>query len=102
LKEGLFEEALEQVLQIRSLYTLKEFHEDLADRFPEEYFKAHKEMIIPFAESKTGRAHYREVIIYLKQMKRIRGFEKEFKELMEYLEVKYKNRPAFLDELRRV
>lgn len=102
LKEGLFEVALEKVLQIRSLYTLKEFHKDLADRFPEEYFKAYKEMIIPFAESRTGRAHYREVIGYLKRMKRIKRFEKEFKELVDHLKTEYKNRPAFLDELRRV
>ena len=102
LKEGLLEDALEQVLQIRSLYTLKAFHKDLADRYPEEYFKAYKEMIIPFADSRPGRVHYQEIVMYLKQMKRIGGFEKEFKELVEYLKAKYKNRPAFLDELSRV
>lgn len=102
LREELFEDALERVLQSGSLLTLKMFHKDLAVRFPEMYFKAYKELIIPFADSRMERAHYREVAWYFKLMKRIKGFEEEFRELVGLLKAKYKNRPAFLDEIRHV
>lgn len=102
LKEGLFERALEKILQSRSLYTLKTFHKELAGRFPERYFNAYKELIIPFADSRMGRTHYREIAWYLNQMKKIKGFENEFTKLLEFLKTKYKKRPAFLDEMRRI
>jgi len=35
-------------------------------------------------------------------MKQIKGFEKELLELADSLKKKYKNRPAFLDEMRRI
>jgi len=99
LREELFEDALERILQSGNLMTLKTFHKDLADKFPEMYFKAYKALIIPFANSRKGRAHYREIARYLKQMKRIKAFEKQFRELVGLLKAKYKNRPAFLDEI---
>lgn len=99
LREELFEDALERVLQSGNLMTLKTFHKDLADKFPGMYFKAYKALIIPFANSRKGRAHYREIARYLKQMKRIKAFEKQFRELVGLLKAKYKNRPAFLDEI---
>jgi len=63
---------------------------------------ATKELLIPFADSRMGRAHYREIIKYLKQVKRIKGFEEEFRKLVKSLKAKYANRPAFLDEIKSV
>lgn len=47
-----------------------------------------------------GRLHYREIVNYLIQMKRIKGFEDEFDKLVKLLKTKYAKRPAFLDELK--
>jgi hypothetical protein len=47
-----------------------------------------------------GRPHYREIVKYLKEMKRIKGFEEEFNRLIKLLRTKYANRPAFLDEMK--
>ena len=63
---------------------------------------ATKELLIPFADSKMGRRHYREIVKYLKQMKRIKGFEEEFRKLVRLLKAKYANRPAFLDEIKGI
>lgn len=102
LREGMFAQALEQVLAQRSLSTLSHYHKELSVRYPEEYFNACKELIMPFAESRTGRPHYRSIVGYLRQMKQIEGFEDEFKELVSLLKNKYSNRPAFLDEMRDI
>jgi hypothetical protein len=100
LKEKMFEQALKQVLAKRSLFTLNMYHKDLSEKFSKRYFNAYNELLIPFADSKTGRPHYREIIKYLKQMKRIKGFEDEFSKVVKLLKTKYANRPAFLDEIK--
>jgi uncharacterized Zn finger protein len=100
LKEGQHEEALEELLKKPNLYELKQYHNVLADKFPEEYFKAYAPLIVPFAERGTGRPHYKEIAKFLTAMKEIRGFEEEFNELVENLRVRYARRPAFLDEIK--
>lgn len=102
LREGMFEEALKHVLAQRSLFTLSMYHKDLWERFSKRYFDAYKELLIPFADSKMGRPHYREIVKYLKQMKRIKGFKEEFRKLVKLLKAKYANRPAFLDEIKGI
>ena len=102
LREEMFDDALERVLEGGSLYVLSSYHKDLSNRFPKEYFEAYKKLIIPFSGSRMGRAHYREIVDYLREMKKIKGFEKELIELASSLKEKYKNRPAFLDEMKSI
>jgi len=102
LREEMFELALKQVLAKRNLYILSIYYKHLSKKFPKRYFKAYKELLIPFADSTTGRAHYREIVKYLKQAKRIKGFEEEFNELVNLLKTKYAKRPALLDEMKYV
>lgn len=102
LKEGMFEQALKQVIAQKNLYTLNIYHKYLSKKFPKIYFNAYQELIIPFADIKTGRPHYREIVRYLKQMKKIKGFEEEFNKIVSLLETKYANRPAFLDEMKYI
>jgi hypothetical protein len=100
LKEGQQEKAMDELLKKPNLYELKQYHSVLADKFPEEYFKAYAALIIPFAERGVGRPHYQEIARFLEAMKKIKGFEKEFEELVEDLRVRYARRPAFLDEIK--
>lgn len=102
LKESMFEKALKQVLAKRSLSTLNMYHKDLSEKFSKKYFNAYKELLIPFADSKTGRPHYRNIVKYLIQMKRTKGFEEEFTKLVKLLKTKYAKRPAFLDEMEAI
>ena len=102
LKEEMFEEALEQVLAKKSLFTLDTYYKDLSAKFPEGYFKAYRELLIPFTDIKMGRSHYRNIVSYLNRMKRIKGFQEEFNELVNLLKTKYAKRPAFLDEMKYI
>jgi len=98
----MFEEALKHVLARRSLFTLRRYHKDLSERFPKRYFQAYKELLIPFADSRMGRAHYRQIVEYLEQMKKIKGFGEQSRQLVKLLKTKYANRPAFLDEIEEI
>lgn len=100
LKEEMFEDALNYVLAQKSIYLLNIYYKYFAKKYPATYFNAYLELIIPFAESRMGRPHYREIVKYLKQMKEIQGFEEEFYKLINLLMTKYANRPAFLDEMK--
>ena len=102
LKEKMFEEAFEQVLAKKSLFTLDTYYKDLSAKFPEGYFKAYRELLIPFTDIKMGRSHYRNIVSYLNRMKRIKGFQEEFNELVNLLKTKYAKRPAFLDEVKYI
>ena len=102
LREGMFDQALQHVLAQKNLHTLAWYHKELSGRYPEKYFNAYRELIIPFADSKMGRPHYREIARYLKQMKQIKGFGNELSELVDLLKERYTKRPAFLDEVKGV
>jgi hypothetical protein len=102
LKERMFDQALEHVLAQKDLYTLASYYKDLSDKYPEKYFNAYRELIIPFADGSMGRPHYREVVRCVRQMKQIRGFGNECRELVDLLKERYRKRPAFLDEIRGV
>lgn len=102
LREEIFDKAIEGVLAQRNLSTLSRYHKELSGRYSEKYFNAYRELITPFAESGIGRPHYREIVRYLKEMRQIKGFEPEFRELVSLLKERYSNSPAFLDEMRRM
>jgi hypothetical protein len=102
LKEEMFEDALQRVISQESLFTLSFYYKVFAEKNPAIYFKAYQKLIIPFADSRMGRPHYREIVKYLKEMKKIKGFEEEFDNLINFLKTKYTNRPAFLDEMKAV
>jgi hypothetical protein len=100
IKEDMFEQALQRVISQESLFTLSFYYQLFAEKYPAIYFQAYQKLIIPFADSRMGRPHYREIVKYLKEMKRIKGFEEEFNRLIKLLRTKYANRPAFLDEMK--
>jgi len=102
LREGMLDEAIREVLATGRLDTLSRYRSVLSARYPKEYFNAYRELLIPFAARSMGRRHYREVVAYLEGMGEIEGYEGEFYRLVESLKEKYSNRPAFLDEMRRL
>lgn len=102
LREGMLDDALREVLATGRLDTLSRYRRVLSARYPNEYFNAYRELLIPFAARSMGRRHYREVVAYLKGMREIEGYEGEFEKLVGSLKEEYSNRPALLDEMRQL
>lgn len=100
LKERMFDAALEEVMAQKSIHSLRAYHGKLANLYPMQYFAAYKELIHPYAESRLGREHYRDVVAILKNMVGIKGFESEAEEIIERLRMENKRKPAFIDELK--
>jgi len=102
LREEMFDEALWEVLATKRLDMLSRYRRDLSAKYPKEYLNAYKELLIPFTASNMGRRRYKDVVAYLKMMREIKGCESEFNKIVGSLKEKYSNRPAFLDEMRRL
>jgi len=102
LKEKMYDQALTEVLAKRSLSTLSPYQNDLAFRYPEQYFNAYRDLIIPFADKDVGRKHYQEVVSYLKRMKSIEGYEGAVSEIVGRLRIEHKRKPAFIDEMKEL
>ncbi|MDA4113692.1 MAG: hypothetical protein OK474_06575 [Thaumarchaeota archaeon] len=100
LREKMLDSALKEVLARRDLRVLGRYYKQLAERYPEEYFKMYSELLLPYAEASGDRGRYSEVVSQLKKMKAIIGFELEFRKYVEMLRRRYARRPAFLDELK--
>ncbi len=99
LREKMHDAALREVMAQKSIQSLRTYHRRLADLYPKEYFCAYKELIVPYAECRMGREHYRDVASILKEMKGIKGFESEVREIVEQLRRDNRRKPAFIDEL---
>lgn len=102
LREKMYSDALGVVLSQKSLGILDRYYKVLSSRYPAEYFGAYRDFIVPFAESRTGRDHYREVAARLRKMKTIKGFERESGELVRSLKERYANKPAFQEEMGKI
>ncbi|MDD2753963.1 MAG: hypothetical protein PHS80_00410 [Methanothrix sp.] len=102
LKEKMYDLALTEVMARRSLLSLRHYQKDLAFRYPEQYFNAYRELIIPFADKGMGRKHYQEVVSYLKQMKSMDGYESAVSVIVEQLRVEHRRKPAFIDEMKEL
>ncbi len=100
LREQMHDAALRKVMAQKSIQSLRTYHRRLADQYPKEYFGAYKELIVPYAECRMGREHYRDVASILKEMKGIKGFESEVREIVEQLRRDNRRKPAFIDEMK--
>ncbi len=100
LREQMHDRALEEVLAMKSLSALSQYQMDLVSRFPEKYFNAYKELIVPFADKGMGRKHYQEVVSYLRRMNSIKGYEGAVQEIVNRMRSEHKRQPAFLDEMK--
>jgi len=102
IKEKMYDLALTEVLAKRSLSTLRLYQNDLAFRYPEQYFNVYRELIIPFADKGMGRKHYQEVVTYLKRMKCIEGYGGAVSVIVGLLRVEHRRKPAFIDEMKEL
>lgn len=102
LREKMYDKALGAVLSSKSLHVLDHYFSVLSSRYPAEYFVAYRDLVVPFAESRTGRYHYKEVASNLRKMRTIKGFESEFDELVRFLKEKHASKPAFQEEIGKI
>src|SRR3989338_2024190 len=101
IQEERWDDLLVFVQQDVNAYVLEAYKGYLDSRYPKELAAMYEKVIIEELAPLVGRNHYQRVGQFLRQMKKI-GAQERVKALMEEMSNKYKNRPAFLEEITRV
>lgn len=84
-----------------SSYMIESYEKYLLSRFPQELAVIYEKVITEELAPETGRGNYQRTCQFLRRMKKL-GLQERVKVLVEELSAKYKNRPAFLEEIKRV
>lgn len=100
--EGLYDRLIELVLNSHGLYMVMEYEEILKDIYPEELLNKYENTIKAMATNTSGRAHYREIVSILRRMKKYPKGKERVSGIVSNWRLRYKNRPAMMDELSKL
>lgn len=100
-REELYERLLKEVINSGYVYTLDQYEKVLKKRFPKEVRDAYIAYVQRKAEWVSDRKHYKELVQYLKKIKKYPDGEKYARKVAEEWKSLYRRRPAMMDELQK-
>lgn len=101
-EEKLYDRLLAYVLKSSGIYDLQEYENVLKKEYPEQILRKYEDEINKMAIHTSSRKHYIYLISLLRKMQQIKGGFELVKQIASEWQVKYKNRPAMMDELRKL
>lgn len=101
-EEKLYDRLLEYVLASTGLYALQEYENVLKKEYPKQVLNKYANEINKMALHTGNRKHYASLVSLLRRMQKMNGGKKLVDEIVTEWKVKYRNRPAMMDELRKL
>lgn len=101
-EEKLYDRLLAYVLNSPGIYALQEYEKVLKKEYPEQILDKYKDEVNKMAVHTSDRKHYAYLVSLLQKMQRMKGGVKLVEQIAAEWQVKYKNRPAMMDELRKL
>ena len=101
-EEKLYDRLLGYVLSSPGLYALQEYESVLKKEYPKQILDKYKDEVNKMAVHTSDRKHYSYLVSLLRKMQDIKGGIKLVDIIVEEWKVKYRNRPAMMDELRKL
>lgn len=101
IQEQKWSDLLSYVQDDASACMLDYYEKFLSSRFPQELALLYEKVIVKELAPLVGRSNYQRICQFLRRMKKI-GAQESVKSLIEELSVKYKNRPALLEEMQKL
>ncbi len=101
IREERWEDLFDVVRKSNSAGDLESFTQHLASRFPAELIEIYEKVILGQLAIPMGRGNYQYLCKFLRRMQKM-GARDRVQILVAKLSEKYSNRPAMLEELRRV
>ena len=101
-EEKLYDRLLTFVLNSPGLYSLQEYEKVLKKEYPEQILGKYKDEVNKMAMHTSDRKHYAHLVSLLRKMQHMKGGVKLVEEIVTEWKAKYKNRPAMMDELRKL
>ena len=100
-REGLYERLLKEIINSGYVYSLDQYEKVLKKQFPEKVRDAYITYVQRNTERVSDRKHYKELVRYLKKIKKYSDGEKRAEKVAEEWKALYRRRPAMMDELRK-
>lgn len=101
-EEKLYDRLLAYVLNSPGLYSLQEYEKVLKKEYPEQILGKYKDEVNKMAIHTSDRKHYAHLVSLLRKMQQMKGGVKLVEQIVSEWKLKYKNRPAMMDELRKL
>jgi len=101
-EEKLYDRLLAYVLNSPGIYALQEYEKVLKKEYPEQILGKYKDEVNKMAMHTSDRKHYAHLVSLLRKMQHMKGGVKLVEEIVTEWKAKYKNRPAMMDELRKL
>lgn len=101
-EEKLYDRLLVYVLSSPGLYALQEYESVLKKEYPKQILDKYKDEVNKMAVHTSDRKHYSYLVSLLRKMQDIKGGIKLVEIIVGEWKVKYRNRPAMMDELRKL
>ena len=101
-EEKLYDRLLVYVLNSPGLYALQEYEKVLKKDYPEQILNKYKDEVSKMAVHTSNRKNYAHLVSLLRKMQQMKGGSKLVEQIAAEWKVKYRNRPAMMDELRKL
>ena len=101
-EEKLYDRLLTYVLNSPGLYALQEYEKVLKNDYPEQILNKYKDEVSKMAVHTSNRKNYAHLVSLLRKMQQMKGGSKLVEQIAAEWKVKYRNRPAMMDELRKL
>lgn len=101
-EEKLYDRLLVYVLNSPGLYALQEYEKVLKKEYPEQILNKYNDEVSKMAVHTSDRKNYTHLVSLLRKMQQIKGGSKLVEQIVVEWKIKYKNRPAMMDELRKL
>lgn len=101
-EEKLYDRLLTYVLHSPGLYALQEYEKDLKKEYPEQILCKYRDEVNKEAIHTSDRKKYAYLVSLLRGMQQIKGGVTMVEQIADEWKVKYRNRPAMMDELRKL
>ena len=101
-EEKLYDRLLTCVLNSPGLYSLQEYENILKKEYPEQILDKYRDEVNKMAVHTSDRKHYSYLVSLLRRMQRMKGGTGVVEKIVGDWKIRYKNRPAMMDELRKL
>lgn len=101
-EEKLYDRLLAYVLNAPGLNALQEYENVLKKEYPEQILDKYKNEVNKMALHTSDRKHYSYLVSLLRRMQTMKGGTKVVEKIVGDWKVNYKNRPAMMEELRKL
>lgn len=101
-EEKLYDRLLAYVLKSSGLYAVQSYENVLKKEYPKQILSKYQDEVNKMASCTGNRKHYADLVALLRRMKQIKGGSEIVETIVEEWKIKYRNRPAMMDELSKL